>query len=71
MQLPERNDTFLVPTLSIAGAIILAGVVFNQISGWYSVLATILLFLGHSQEYKHLWLLPKVKNDDSTPLGKR
>ena len=46
MQLPERNDTFLVPTLTIAGSIILAGVVFNQISGWYSILATILLFLG-------------------------
>ena len=38
----------------------------NQISGWYSILATILLFLGHSQEYKHLWLLPKVKNDSTS-----
>lgn len=71
MQLPERNDTFLVPTLTVAGSIILAGVVFNQISGWYSILSAILLFLGHSQEYKHLWLLPKVKDNDSTPNRKR
>tara|TARA_B110000285_G_scaffold198418_1_gene230836 strand:- start:1759 stop:1965 length:207 start_codon:yes stop_codon:yes gene_type:complete len=66
MQLPERNDTFLVPSITVAGAIILIGVVFGTISGWWSILSAVLLFIGHGQEYKHLWLMPRSKND-STP----
>jgi|TARA_R100001129_G_scaffold182289_2_gene162710 hypothetical protein len=59
MKLPERNDSYLISTCTISGSIVLAGVVFGTISAHWLWIAVPLLFMGHSHEYKKLWLMPK------------
>ena len=57
MKLPERSDRFLLPTITVAGAILMIAHLWGHITGWgWPILYTVLLFLGHSQEYKNLWL---------------
>lgn len=57
MKLPERSDRYLLPTMTVAGAILMTAHLWGQITGWgWPFLYSTLLFLGHSQEYKNLFL---------------
>ena len=57
MKLPERSDRYLLPTMTVAGAILMTAHLWGQITGWgWPFLYGTLLFLGHSQEYKNLFL---------------
>ena len=56
MKLPDRNDRYLVPTTTLVGCILLIAHILGQISGWWACLYVPLLFMGHSIEYRDLWL---------------
>jgi hypothetical protein len=59
MKLPERNDRYLLPTATLVGAILLIAHLTGTISGWWSVLYVPLLFVGHSIEYRDMFLWKK------------
>lgn len=59
MKMPDRNDRYLVSTATLTGSILLVAHILGAISGWWSVLYVPLLFMGHSQEYKDMWLWRK------------
>ena len=59
MKLPDRNDQYLVPTTTLVGSILLVSHIAGAISGWWALLYVPLLFMGHSTEYKDLFLWPK------------
>lgn len=57
MKLPERTDMFLMPTVTLVAAILMIAHLWGHITGWgWPVLYVTLFFLGHSQEYKNLYL---------------
>lgn len=57
MKLPERTDRFLIPTTTATGLVLMVLHLTGSITGWgWPILYSSLLFLGHSQEYKNLWL---------------
>jgi len=56
MKLPDRNDRYLVPTTTLVGCILLIAHILGQISPWWACLYVPLLFMGHSVEYRDLWL---------------
>jgi len=56
MKLPDRNDRYLVPTTTLVGCILLIAHILGQISPWWACLYVPLLFMGHSIEYRDLWL---------------
>ena len=56
MKLPDRGDRYLLPTTSVVGSILLIAHILGHISGWWACLYVPLLFMGHSIEYKDLWL---------------
>ena len=57
MKLPERTDRFLIPTTSITGLVLMVLHILGHLQGWaWPILYVGLLFAGHSQEYKNLWL---------------
>tara|TARA_R110000803_G_scaffold60787_2_gene120247 strand:+ start:1688 stop:1882 length:195 start_codon:yes stop_codon:yes gene_type:complete len=55
MKLPEKNDTFLLPTMSLVGSILLISHILGYISPWWALVYVPLLFMGHAQEYKTLF----------------
>ena len=56
MKLPERNDTFLLPTTTLTGLTLMILHIIGYLNSWaWPILYVILLFLGHSQEYKTLF----------------
>lgn len=59
MKLPDRNDRYLLPTTTLVGAILLIAHILGAISGWWACLYVPLLFMGHSVEYKDLFLWPR------------
>jgi len=59
MKLPDRNDRYLVSTMTLVGSILLIAHITNYISGWWSLLYVPMLFMGHSIEYKSMFLWPK------------
>ena len=59
MKLPERNDTYLTSTATLVGAILLIADLWGPLTSWWALLYVPLLFMGHSQEYKDLWLIKK------------
>jgi hypothetical protein len=56
MKLPERNDRYLVSTATLVGAILLIAHLTGTISGWWALLYVPLLFMGHSYEYRDMFL---------------
>jgi hypothetical protein len=57
MKLPERNDRYLLPTTSLVGAILLIAHLTGYITGWgWPILYICLLFMGHSTEYRDMFL---------------
>ena len=56
MKLPDRNDRYLMPTTSLVGAILLIAHLTGTISGWWALLYVPLLFMGHSTEYRDMFL---------------
>jgi len=59
MKLPDRNDRYLVSTMTLVGSILLIAHITNYISGWWSLLYVPMLFMGHSIEYKSMFLWQK------------
>lgn len=60
MKLPERNDRYLVPTTTMVGITLMILHLMGQITGWaWPILYVCLLFMGHSAEYRDLWLWRK------------
>ena len=59
MKLPERNDRYLISTMTATGLLVLAGVIWGDVNAWWTALAVFCLFLGHSQEYKDMFLWRK------------
>jgi hypothetical protein len=59
MKTPDRNDRYLVPTSTLVGTILMIAHILGQVSPWWAVLYVPLLFMGHSQEYKDLWIWRK------------
>lgn len=51
MQLPQRNERYLIPTFSLVGSILLVSHILSLISGWWALVYVPLLFAGHSFEY--------------------
>jgi len=56
MRLPERSDRYLLPTTTIVGCILLIAHILGHISPWWAALYVPLLFMGHSIEYKDMFL---------------
>jgi hypothetical protein len=55
MKLPERSDRYLAPTTTLVGLTLLILHLTGSITGWgWPILYVMLLFMGHSQEYKDL-----------------
>lgn len=59
MKLPDRTDRYLMPTTTLVGSILLIAHLAGAISGWWSCLYVPMLFMGHSMEYKDLFLWRK------------
>ena len=60
MKLPERNDRYLMPTTTMVGITLMILHLMGQITGWaWPILYVCLLFMGHSAEYRDLWLWRK------------
>jgi hypothetical protein len=59
MKLPERHDRYLISTTTLVGSILLVAHITGYISGWWALLYVPLLFMGHSQEYKDMFLWRK------------
>lgn len=58
MKLPERNDRYLISTMTATGLTMLSAILFADLSSWWLFLSIPLLFMGHAQEYKDLRLIP-------------
>ena len=59
MKLPERTDRYLLPTTTITGITLLILHLTGFITGWaWPFLYCSLLFMGHSIEYKDMFLSP-------------
>lgn len=57
MKLPDRSDRYLCPTSTITGTTLMILHLTGFISGWgWPILYIILLFMGHSIEYRDLRL---------------
>lgn len=59
MKLPERHDRYLISTTTLVGSVLLVAHILGSISGWWALLYVPLLFMGHSQEYKDMFLWRK------------
>jgi len=60
MKLPERSDRYLCPTTTLTGITLMIMHLTGFITGWaWPLLYGALLFMGHSQEYKDLYLWRK------------
>lgn len=59
MKLPDRNDRYLISTTTATGLMLLAGVIWGGLNAWWIALSVFLLFLGHSQEYRDMFLWRK------------
>ena len=62
MKLPDRHDRYLVSTATLTGAIIMTAWLFGFVDRWwYPVIASLLLFTGHSLEYAKMIFWPMKK----------
>ena len=59
MKLPERNERYLISTMTLIGSILLVVDIWGGLSSWWALLYVPLFFMGHSQEYKEMFLWPK------------
>ena len=60
MKLPDRNDRYLLPTSTVVGSILLISHIAGAISAWWALLYVPLLFMGHSIEYRDMFLWKKM-----------
>lgn len=57
MKLPERNDRYLVSTMTLVGIVLLIAIIWGPLSPWWLLVAIPVLLMGHGQEYADLrWL---------------
>jgi len=60
MKTPDRNDRYIVPTTTLVGSILMIAHITGYLTGWaWPILYVSLLFMGHSAEYKDLWIWRK------------
>ena len=60
MKLPDRNDRYLVSTTTLTGLTLMILHIIGYLNGWaWPILYIMLLFMGHSQEYKEMFLWRK------------
>lgn len=61
MKLPDRHDRYMISTMTATGLMLLAAILFADLSAWWLFAAIPMLFVGHSQEYQDLRLIPRAR----------